>query len=289
MTSNSSRGEARPSPLSRFWSGSTAMVRRGLGIRPSTEEEIRLLLQEGRQAGVFGDAEHEMVKRVFRLGDLRASELMTPMRSVVWLDVADSPEEMQHKIAQSPHSRFPVCEESIDSVLGIVQIKDLLIQSFSGQPFGIKGLLKMPLFLYEGTPILNVLESFQKTGTHIALVLDEYGSVRGLLTLTDILEAIVGELPAGDDPDEPKAVRRQDGSWLLDGLLTPDEFQELFGIAPLPEGDYQTLAGFVIAQLGRIPTAADRFEWGGFAFEVMDMDGHRVDKVLVTPRAEPER
>ena len=168
MTSNSSRGESRPSPLSRLWSGSTAMVRRGLGMRPSTEEEIQVLLQEGRQAGVFGEAEHEMVKRVFRLGDLRSSELMRPMREVVWLDVADPPEEMQHKIAQSPHSRFPVCEGSIDNVLGIVQIKDLLVQGFNGQPFGIKGLLKMPLFLYEGTPILKVLESFQKTGTHIA-------------------------------------------------------------------------------------------------------------------------
>lgn len=290
MASHPSRGETtRSSPLiSRLWNGSTSIVRRGLGIRPSAEEEIKVLLKEGIQAGIFGEAEQEMVKRVFRLGAYRANELMTPMKGIVWLDVADPPEQMQRKIAESPHSRFPVCEGSIDNVLGIVQIKDLLVHSFSGQPFTIKGLLKMPLFLYEGTPCLKVLESFQETGTHIALVLDEYGAVRGLLTLTDILEAIVGDLPGIDAPDEPKAVQRQDGSWLLDGMLTPDEFKDLFEIDQLPEGDYQTLAGLIITQLGRIPAVTDRFEWGGLGFEVMDMDGYRVDKILVAPVGKPE-
>jgi putative hemolysin len=287
--SSSSRGESRSSPLiARLLGGPTAVVLRRLGIRPSTEEGIRVLLQEGMQAGVFGPAEHEMVKRVFRLGDYRASELMTPMREIVWLDVADPPEQMQRKIAQSPHSRFPVCEGSIDNVLGIVPIKDLLVQSFSGQPFGLKGLLKLPLFVYEGTPGLSVLEMFKTTGTHNAIVLDEYGSVRGLLTLTDIMEAIVGDMPVGEDLDEPRSVQRRDGSWLLDGMMTLSEFKDLFGIAHLPEGDYQTLAGFVIARLGRIPAAADRFEWGGFVFEVVDMDGHRVDKILLTPGGTPE-
>jgi len=191
---------------------------------------------------------------------------------------------MKRKITESPHSRFPVCEASIDNILGIVQVKDLLVHCFSGQPFGIKGLLKLPLFIYEGTPGLKVLEMFRSSEIHVAVVLDEYGSVRGLLTLNDILVAIVGDLPEGEDLDEPRAVRRPDGSWMLDGRLTIEEFQDLLGISRLPEGEYQTLAGFVISEVGRIPTAGDHFEWGGYRFEVVQMDGHRVDKVLVTPR-----
>jgi putative hemolysin len=289
MPSDPSRGESSALPLiARLLGGSTALVLRRLGIRPPaeprvTEEEIKTLIREGTRAGVFEEAEHEMVKRVFRLGDHRASELMTPMKDIVWLDVADSPDVLRIKIRDSPHSRFPVCEGSIDTILGVVQVKDLLIHSFSGQPFGLKGLLKMPLFIYEGTPGLKVLETFKKSGMPIAIVLDEYGSVRGLLTPTDILEAIVGDLPAGEDPDEPKAVRRADGSWLLDGRLTLSEFRDLFGITQLPEGDYQTLAGLVITQMGRIPAPGDRFEWGGDRYEVVDMDGYRVDKVLVAP------
>ena len=283
MDSGSPRTDTRPSSLlARLLSGSVALVLRRLGIRHSTEEEIHVLLREGIETGLFGEAEHEIVTRVFRLGGHRASELMTRMKEIVWLDVADSPEEMKRKITESPHSRFPVCEGTIDNILGIVQVKDLLIQSFTGEPFGIKGLLKVPLFIYEGTPGLIVLEMFQKSGMHDAIVLDEFGSVRGLLTLTNILEAIVGDLPIGDAPDEPRAVRREDGSWLLDGSMVIDEFKDLLGIGKLPRGDYQTLAGFVITQAGRIPATADRFEWGGYRYEVVDMDGLRVDKVLVS-------
>jgi putative hemolysin len=293
MVSSLSRSDSRSLPLiARLLNSTIAVVLRRLGIRPTadprvTEEEIQVLLKEGIQAGVFEEAEHEIVKRVFRLGHHRASELMTPMNELVWLDIADSPDEMRRKITESPHSRFTVCEGCIDNILGIVQVKDLLVQSFTGQPFGIKGLLKMPLLIYEGTPGLKVLEMFKKSGMHVAVVLDEYGSVRGLLTLTDILEAIVGDMPVGEDLDEPKAVQRQDGSWVLDGMLAVEEFKDLLGIDELPEGDYQTLAGFVIKQLGRIPTAADRVEWGGYSFEVVDMDGHRVEKILVAPRQSP--
>jgi putative hemolysin len=268
-------------------SGSVAIVLRRLGIRPSTEEEIHVLLREGIEAGIFGEAEHEIVTRVFRLGGHRASELMTPMKEIVWLDVTDPPEEMKGKITQSPHSRFPVCEGSIDNILGIVQVKDLLVHSFTGQPFGIKGLLKLPLFIYEGTPGLSVLEMFQKSGMHVAIVLDEFGSVRGLLTLNDILEAIVGDLPVGEDLDEPKAVRREDGSWLLDGTMSIDEFKDLLGISRLPRGDYQTLAGFLITQVGRIPSTADEFEWDGYRFAVVEMDGLRVNKILVSTCQKP--
>src|SRR3954451_15660910 len=199
------KGESRSSLLARFLSGSASMVLRRMGFRPSTEEEIHVLLREGIEAGIFGEAEHGIVTRVFRLGGHRASELMTPMKEVVWLDVTDPPEEMKRKIVESPHSRFPVCEGSIDNILGIVQVKDLLVHSFSGQPFGIKGLLKIPLLIYEGIPGLNVLDLFRSSEVHVAVVLDEYGAVRGLITLNDILVAIVGDLSEGDDLDEHRA------------------------------------------------------------------------------------
>jgi putative hemolysin len=186
------------SRIARLLSGSMTILLRRFGLRSSTEEEIQVLLKEGIESGIFGAAEHEMVNRVFQLGDHRANELMTPMKQIVWLDVTDPPDEMKRKIRESPHSRFPVCEGSIDNILGIVQVKDLLVHSFTGQPFGIKGLLKMPLFIYEATPALKILEMFKKSGMHVAIVLDEYGSVRGLLTLNDILEAIVGDLTAAE-------------------------------------------------------------------------------------------
>jgi magnesium and cobalt exporter, CNNM family len=264
---------------------SSETLLRRLGIRPSSpQEQIKVLMKEGTKTGIFGHAEQEMVKRVFRLGDRRASVLMTPMQEVVWLDVSDSPEQMQRKIRESPHSRFPVCEGTIDAILGVVQVKDLLIQSFTGQPFSIKGLLTLPLFLYEGTPGLKVLEMFRQTGTHIAVVLDEFGSIVGLLTLSDIVKAIVGEMPVDVDSAEQKSVRRYDGTWLLDGRLSPDEFGDLFDDVRLPVGDYRTLAGFIVSTLGHIPQVSERFAWAGLTFEVVVMEGHRVEKVLVSPQ-----
>ncbi len=263
----------------------TALLR-ALGIgkseEPSTPEaQIQVLLQAGARAGFFDDTESQMVRRVFRLGRQRAGVLMTPMKEVVWLDVSDSPELMMQKIQGSPHGRFPVCEGSIDAILGVVQVKDLLIQSFTGKPFGIKGLLMLPLFIYEGTPGLKVLEMFKETGTHIAVIISEYGSVVGLLTMNDILKAIVGDMPTDLDSARPKVEHRQDGSWRLDGMLTLDEFSDVTGLANLPTGDYHTLAGFIVARLGHIPVVSERLEWGGFRFEVAGIDGHRVNEVVV--------
>lgn len=279
-------------PVIRVLGASTDVVLRLFGIRrheeqPVTEDDVRALVKEGARSGVFEEAEHDMVNRVFRLGDRRAAALMTPRTDVVWIDVADPPGEVRRKVTESPHSRFPVCEGVLDNVLGIVQVKGLLVHGFVGQPFDIKGLLTVPLLIYEGMPGLKVLEMFKGSGTHTALVLDEFGSVVGLLTLNDIMEAIVGDLPAGDEAADPRAVRREDGSWLLDGMLTLDEFRDVFDGVELPGGDYETLAGFVLLQLGRIPATGDRFEWGGMAFEVVDMDGNRIDKVLVTPLGDP--
>ncbi|HCF86928.1 MAG TPA: hypothetical protein DEV72_17230, partial [Ktedonobacter sp.] len=176
--------------------------------------------------------------------------------------------------------------EGLDNVLGMVHVKDLLLQCMAGQPFDLKAVLQEPLYVIENTSTLKVLESFKKTGKQAALVIQEYGDIQGLITLNDILEAIVGDISSTGDLDNPQAVQREDGSWLFDGMLPIDEFKDILHIRELPEessGDYETLAGFVLTELGRVPIATDHFEWGPFRFEVVDMDGRRIDKVLVQP------
>jgi putative hemolysin len=206
---------------------------------------------------------------------------MTPRNEIVWIDLADSPDEIRRKVTVSQHTRFPVCDQSLDNLLGIVHIKDFLVPDQNAEPFRIKGRLTLPLFIYEGTRGLKTLEMLKDSATRIAVVLDEYGTVEGLLTLTDILEAIVGDMPASALDDEPKAVQREDGSWLLDGRMPLDEFRDLFKLTTIPEGDFHTLAGLVVTHLGHIPQIAESFDDFGLHFEVVDMDGNRVDRILV--------
>lgn len=283
------------SPIVLLLSLSTDAVLRVLGVRPSveppvTEEEIRLLLEQGAQAGTLEAAEQAMVERVFRLGDRRVSGVMTPHTEIVWLDCDASPDEIRRTVTESVHSRFLVAEGTLDNVIGVVHAKDLLARAFVGQPIDLMALVQQPLYVPESMPALRVLELFKQSGTHLALVVDEYGGIQGLVTPSDILEAIVGDIPSAEELGDLQAVQREDGSWLLDGMLSVDEFKELFHLRVLPgeeHGVYQTLAGFVIMQLGRIPTVADHFEWQGLRFEVVDMDGNRIDKVLVAPLPPP--
>ena len=281
------------SPAVHLLSISTDAVLRILGIRPVaeppvTEEEINILIEQGMKAGTFEKAERDMVEHVFRLGDLRVGALMTPRTEIVWLDIDDSPEEIRRKISDSGHSRFPVGQGSLDNILGIVQVKDMLGRNMEGKPADLKASLRRPLFVPESTHALKVLELFKQSGIHISLVVDEYGSVQGLVTLNDILEEIVGDIPSVEELKEPLAVQREDGSWLLDGMLPVNYFKEIFGIRELPgESIYQTLGGFVLMQVGRIPHEGNHFEWGGLRFEVMDMDKNRIDKVLVMPVRKP--
>ena len=273
---------------------STDAVLRVLGIRPVveppvTEEEIRSLIAQGTQAGMFEEAEQEMVERVFRLGDRRVSAVMTPRTEIVWVDSDASPEEIQQTIAESTHSRVLVAQGSLDDVLGVVHAKELLLPLLRGEPLDLTAVLRQPLYVPESMRALEVMELFKQSATHNALVIDEYGGVQGLVTPSDILEAIVGDLPEPGEQVEPLAVQREDGSWLLDGMLSIDDFKELFHLGRLPDEDqgvYQTLAGFVIMQLGRIPAVSDHFEWGGLRLEVVDMDGNRVDKILAVPSRE---
>lgn len=279
------------SPFVHLLSTSTELILRVLGIRPSrepqvTEEEIKVLIEQGTEAGTFEEAEQDMVERVFRLGDRRLGALMTPRPDIIWLDFEDSPEENRQKMIDSSHSRFPVCQGGLDNVLGIVNVTDLLSRSLAGQPLDLTATMQRPLFVPESTRGLKVLELFKQTGMHLALVVDEYGVIQGLVTLNDILVELVGDIPSVDQEEEPQIVQREDGSWLIDGMLPVDEFFELFGIGNVTQeqrGNYHTMGGFVITHLGRIPTAADHFEWENLRLEVMDMDGNRVDKVLVVP------
>ncbi|MCC5648755.1 hemolysin family protein [Nostoc sp. XA013] len=280
------------SPMVYLLSASTDLILRLLGITASTEpqvteEEIKILIEQGTEAGTFEEAEQDMVERVFRLGDRPVSYLMTPRPDIVWLDLDDSAEENRHKMVDSAYSRYPVCQGGLDNVLGVIPVTDLLARSFRGEPLDLTVGLRQPIFVPESTRGLKVLELFKQTITHMALVVDEYGVIQGLVTLNDIMSEIVGDVPSTDGQDHPQAVQREDGSWLLDGMLPVEEFLELFGMEEWESeepGSYQTLGGFVITHLGRIPAAADHFEWQNMRIEVMDMDGNRVDKVLVVPK-----
>ncbi|OYD89487.1 hypothetical protein CDG76_35070 [Nostoc sp. 'Peltigera membranacea cyanobiont' 210A] len=281
------------SPMVYLLSASTDLILRVLGITASTEpqvteEEIKILIEQGTEAGTFEEAEQDMVERVFRLGDRPVSYLMTPRPDIVWLDLDDSAEENRQKMVDSAYSRYPVCQAGLDNVLGVIPVTDLLARSFRGEPLDLTVGLRQPVFVPESTRGLKVLELFKQTITHMALVVDEYGVIQGLVTLNDIMSEIVGDVPSTDGQDQPQAVQREDGSWLLDGMLPVEEFLELFGMEEWESeerGSYQTLGGFVITHLGRIPAAADHFEWQSMRIEVMDMDGNRVDKVLVVPKA----
>lgn len=279
------------SPLVYVLNTSTDTVLRILGVRPSTEpqvteEEIRVLIEQGTEEGTFEEAEQDMLERVFRLGDRPVSSFMTPRPDIVWLDLEDSPEENRQKIIESGYSRYPVCQSGLDNVLGVIPVTGLLARSFNGDQLDLTVGLRQPVFVPESTRGLKVLELFKQTVIHIAIVVDEYGVIQGLVTLNDVMSEIVGDVANDDDQENPQAVQREDGSWLLDGMLPVDEFLELFEMEELQgeaRGSYQTLGGFVITHLGRIPSATDNFQWQGMRFEVMDMDGNRVDKVLVVP------
>ncbi len=282
-------------PIVRVLNVSTQAVVNLLGVRaseepPITEDEVRLLIRQGTEIGTFKQAEQDIVERVFRLDDLSVKAIMTPRNRIVWLDQEEPFEQNHQRIANSPHSRFPVCQGSLDEVLGIVLVKNLYVNRAIDSSTDLTAYLQQPLFVPEGLWALKLLEMFKQTGMQMALVVDEYDVLQGLVTLNDILEAIVGEIPSAGEQNEPQAIRREDGSWLLDGMLSIEEVQQVLTISELPEvgrDHYQTFGGFIIAHLGRIPASADYFEWQGLHFEVVDMDGNRVDKVLVTPIRNP--
>ncbi len=280
-------------PLVRLLTLSTAFFLRVLGVRETisdstvSEEEIKVLIEQGALAGVFEEAERDMVESIFRFGDRQLRSIMTPRTEIVWLDINDSEEIVRETVSQSHHSRFPVCDDSIDRVLGIVEAKDLLSSSWSDEPFDLRAVMRAPVFLPETMPALRALEKFKQTGNQSALLVDEFGGIEGMVTLIDMMEAIVGDIPTLEEIAEPPVVRREDGSLLVEGYLDVEDLKELLDVDELPdEEDYQTLGGFVVLRLGRLPRVGDIVEWLDYRFEIVDMDGNRVDKVLIMPRAQ---
>jgi len=245
-----------------------------------TEEEIKAIISEGSEQGAIDDAEHDIIQRVFHLGDRNVTSLMTHRSDVVWFDLNDNENQIREKIIKEPHSVYPICDKDIDNIKGIVSVKDLYV---TDDNILFKEVMKTPLFVPENISPYLLLEKFKQTKIHTSFVVDEYGTLLGLVTLNDLLEAIVGDLPQHDVSDY-EIVKRDDGSYLVDAQIPFYDFLSNFEKAEwMNEGeqDFDTLAGFILHTLERIPVEGDKFEWKGFKFEIIDMDGHRIDKVLV--------
>jgi len=271
--------------------GSTELVARMLGLRKSTnrgvsEEEIRSMIADATNTGVFHVAEHQMIEGVLRLPDRTVRSIMVPRGDVVWLDAADSRETVWNAVRTSGHSRYPVCRDQLDELLGIVMTGELaewLGDKSSGE---LAARVRSPLVVHESTRILRLLELFRESQMHFAVIVDEHGSIEGVVTPSDILTAIAGELPEAAKEEQPEAIVRDDQSWLIDGGMPIDDVERTLGVGNMRSGDdYTTLAGFVLAQLGHLPTTGESFRWRGFRFEIVDMDARRIDKLLIRRQA----
>ncbi|WP_199883707.1 hemolysin family protein [Anaerosinus massiliensis] len=277
-------------PLVSFLSFSTNFTLSLIGINSKkettiTEDEIRTLIEQGTEEGTFEKTEQDMVDKIFRLSDQKASALMTPRTQMIWLDLEESLEQNLTIINENPDTTFPVAKDSLDEFVGILHTKDLLKRSLAGESINLEKCIHTPMFIPKSMPSFKVLENFQETGTHEAIVLDEFGGVVGFITMKDIVSEVLGDISANQDPEPIQIIKRDETSWLIDGLLPIDEFKDHFDLDELPDEDrdqYQTMGGFITSYLDYIPVASEHFIWNGFKFEVVDMDRVRVDKILVT-------
>ncbi len=274
---------------------SSRLVLRLLGseVQPRetvTEEEVRTLIAEGTRTGVFHQQEQEMIGRVLRLADRPLRAIMTPRVELVWLDVEDEPAKIARQIQESGHSRFVIGQGGLDDVLGVLHVRSLLEACLAGRPLDLRAAVRPALILHDAMPVLRALEAIRQARVSLALVVDEYGEVEGLVTVDDVLEAVVGDMPEHRLGEEPAVVRREDGSLLIDGMLPIDEVKLTLDLDSLPdETTYHTLAGFILGQLGRVPEEGQSVAYAGWRFEVVDMDGRRIDKVLVRRSAAREQ
>jgi len=279
------------SPLVTLLTFTTRAILRLLRIKESkgarvTEDEIRAVIAEGRQSGAVHVAEHEMLEGVFRLGDRFVRDLMVPRPDIDWIDVADTAAAVRERFTRPSAEAILVCRGSLDDVVGVVQPARLLAEFLDGKRLDLASQAGTPLFVPGSMAVLRLLEVFKQSRQRFAVVLDEYGGVEGVVALDEVLEEVVGEVPEASDISEAQIVERADGTFLVDGATEIDEILGRFSLGALPErdrGSYRTLAGFVMARLGRVPRATDSFVFSGVRFEVIDMDERRVDKVLVTP------
>jgi len=276
-------------PIVWFLRMSTIAVLRLLGVRQEpqstvTEEEVRALITEGAESGVFHEAERKMLERVIRFADQPVRALMVPRPDVVMLDVSTPVEEALDMIEREQHSRYPVYDEDMDDIIGVVHVKDVLAQFRRGAT-DLSAAVRTPLFVTPNLPALELLEQLRSSRVHMAIVVDEYGDIDGIVTPIDVLAAIAGRLPERPDEAHPRAVQRPDGSWLLDGDLNLGEAAAVLGVDDLPANGYTTLAGLALLKLGQIPDPGATFEAEGWTFEVLDLDGRRIDKLLASRSA----
>lgn len=278
-------------PVVSFLSVSTEALLRVLGFKPEkevtvSEEEVRVMMQEGVRAGAFNKVESQIVHSALELDQLPVREIMTPRPKVIWLNQDDPHDQIWHKIVVSNHSHFPVYQGNRDHTVGTVSVKAIYANLAAGAGVKLKDLMVAPLIVPESQTVLQLVETFKQTGKHIALATDEFGSIVGLVTLNDVMEAVVGEFPSQGERAKPEAKKRDDGSWLIDAMIDLEAVERAlpgFKFAGAAYSEYQTLAGFVVKSLGHVPKEGETFEAQGYLFEVLDMDRHRVDKVLVMP------
>lgn len=278
-------------PVVSILSVSTEALLRLLGFKPEkevtvSEEEVRVMMQEGVRAGAFNKVESHIVHSALELDQLPVREIMTPRPKVIWLNRNDSHEQIWHKIVVSGHSHFPVYEGDRDHTVGVVSVKAIYANLAAGVGVSLKDLMIPPLIVPESQTVLQLVETFKQSGKHIAIVTDEFGGIVGLVTLNDVMEAIVGEFPSQGERAKPEARKRDDGSWLIDAMIDLKAVERAlpgFKFGGDAYSEYQTLAGFVVKTLGHVPKEGETFEAQGYVFEVLDMDRHRVDKVLVMP------
>ncbi len=282
-------------PIVRAITGATSLIMRLFGFRGEaqaglTEDEIRAVISEGAESGALEPAEESIVQRVFQLGDQRVAAIMTPRVDIEWMDVDSTPDELREFLAAHSHTEFVVCKDDLDNVLGTVRASKLLPAILRGGRIDLRALMRDPLFVPDSMPAFKLLEAFRSSHRHVAIVMDEFGAVEGLVTVGDLLEGLVGALPADASEASGAFVSRSDGSWLVEGSAPMEEVSSRFDLE-VPEdeaGAYHTIAGFVMARLGRVPRTADHFDWNGLRFEVVDMDGRRVDKVMVNRVPSPQ-
>lgn len=252
--------------------------------QPITEEELKSIVEEGTQAGVFVPEERQMIEGVLRLSDRQVRGVMTPRTELFWIDADDTAESIGDLLKETQHSRILVCDGTVDHPIGIAHAKDLSSAIAGGGKIDVRRLMSPPLIVPESMPVLRLLDRFRRDRIHTAVAVDEYGTTQGIVTPTDVLEAIAGALPEQGEAVEPTFVVRDDGSWLVDGMMPFDEFEDRTGIRDMEgDGSFHTMAGFVLHELGRLPTTGERFEYRGFRFEVLDLDGRRIDKIAVYP------
>ena len=277
------------SPLINLLSISTDWILMLFRVKPQveaqiSEEEVKMLIKEGARVGIFNLSEKDIVERTFRLSDMKANMLMTPRKEIKWLDITKGSSSNRKTISKNSYSYFPICRGNLDKCIGIVRTKEILTDYLTREKLDLEKFMHKPQFVPESMYAFKVFELFKRTGIHSALVVNEYGNIEGLLSITDLLEAIVGDIPTIDELEEREITKRDDKSYLVDGLVSVDDFKAYFQLRKFTEeesGIFRTIGGFVMHKIGHIPKTGDSFEIDGYRYEVVDMDGNRVDKILV--------